>query len=477
MTFFVRAGLSGTIDQDDWRAAMQTALLRHPLLSATLSGDASRRTKDLVWRVNPALTPALFWVKGDGPVPAPFGTRIDAHREAPVRMCVRQWDGVAPRAEVTLQLHHAACDAAGGTAFLEDVLCHYAIRRGEPLKPRPLVEAALSARSELTRRYADLGAWRIVANLDRIVRFFFVRPVALAASDAPRDDGVRPMVASRVMSEDDLAGLRRAAKLGGGTVNDLLLRDLFVTLTEWNERRGEHGPVRLSMPINMRELGDQMLPACNIVSMCFLDRYPSDCRQPDRLLTGIAMETTTIKRWHLGTALLHVVALAGRVAGVMPRIMKVPPAGKTAATAVLSNLGRVLGGSPLPGAPNGELSAGGLTLQSVELLPPVRPGTAMALGCVTFGDKLFLSLHHDPSRLGADDAKALLAQLSEKMKRSVALADERVNNARGRLAGAVGANGKIAPQSRLWSLPIGKNVHPASLLPERLPAMQPERQL
>ena len=78
------------------------------------------------------------------------------------------------------------------------------------------------------------------------------------------------------------------------------------------------------------------------------------------------------------------------------------------ATAVLSNLGPQLGELPVPYR-HGRACIGGLQLEQVELLPPVRRHTRAALGVVTYAGELTLSLHYDAACLNSEAAADFFA--------------------------------------------------------------------
>ena len=81
--------------------------------------------------------------------------------------------------------------------------------------------------------------------------------------------------------------------------------------------------------------------------------------------------------------------------------------GRCEATCVLSNLGRVLAGSPLP-TREGKIVAGNLLLEGLDFFAPVRDGTAVSVGLVFYAGQLQACLRHDNRRLTAQQADDLL---------------------------------------------------------------------
>jgi hypothetical protein len=163
------------------------------------------------------------------------------------------------------------------------------------------------------------------------------------------------------------------------------------------------------MPVNLRRPADAALSAANSVGMAFLDRSARHCAaDPDQLLADVIRETQEIKTSLFGGPLLRVAACLGRWPGGLCQMMTPRWPFSCGATAVLSNLGTVLTQSPLPRDERGQLQTGGLTLLRLELLPPVRPGTVVALGVVTYAGRMTISVRHDPAALSFARARTLV---------------------------------------------------------------------
>lgn len=121
-----------------------------------------------------------------------------------------------------------------------------------------------------------------------------------------------------LLRAEDLLRLRRHAKQTGSTLNDLLLRDLFLSFRDWmqatdSQRQGS--TLRIGIPQNLRQDADNAMPAANRMGMVFLDRDFRLPVNPKDLLDGIRRETAQIKRWSLGLGMVSVVNWSGRVRG------------------------------------------------------------------------------------------------------------------------------------------------------------------
>jgi hypothetical protein len=190
-------------------------------------------------------------------------------------------------------------------------------------------------------------------------------------------------------------------------VNDLLLRDLFVILGNWNRSRppgNPAAPLRVAVPINLRPPEGPLRSASfNTMTMGCLDRDPRALAERGRLLDGIRAETRAAKRGRWGFTLGWLLRLFGAVPGGL---------------ATLFNGRRNLGTAMLPfRRPDGRLAARGAVLEGIEFFPPVRPLTRASFGALSYAGRLTLGLTYDPRTLTAADGRrlfgAFLAQVDQ----------------------------------------------------------------
>ncbi len=464
MTFWLRATLRGVIDQPRFIQAVAAAGVRHPLLTAVIEGRPKDRTKQLSWHFRPGQLPYLDFGTAEQGLryPEGAGASIDLGREGGLRVFVRQGPR---RATIFLQLHHAATDALGATRYFEDLLGFYgdAARSPETLPtvtPERLKSRGVFGLTAVTRRR------RVFQDAMRALLFFrkFPQPIS-PVSAKPRvfRAELYPSAVEVCLSSSELAALRHGANRARATLNDLLLRDLFLTLDAWNQQHGGRKPLRLAMPMNMRHAADLGMPAANVVSMCFLDRAGEELDHEATLLEGITRETRFLKTFYMGYALIFVARVLGRVRGGLTGLMTPRLFWRCTSTAVLSNLGDPLAKSRLPRNLQGEIIAGQLGLESLELLPPIRPGTALAFGVVTYARALMITLHFDQTQLTASQAEGLLAALQERLDASM-VAPEKDTTLLERLVQEHSLRRPGA--SAFWGLPIGKRVSPEAAMRE-----------
>jgi NRPS condensation-like uncharacterized protein len=204
--------------------------------------------------------------------------------------------------------------------------------------------------------------------------------------------------------------IRANAKLLGGTLNDYLLWNVFRALAEWSRRHGQpRAPtLRVGMPVNMRQPEDEDVPACNIVSMYFLDRKGDALSDEAALHRSIVEETERVKRHQLGLAFWRLLRTCGAVpGGLAVMLARKPLLSNCVNTVTLSNLGLVLATSPIMHE-DGKVRAGSLTLTRIELLPPFRHMTHGSFGVASYDGRMSVAFHYDPRFLAHEVANAFL---------------------------------------------------------------------
>lgn len=461
MTFWLRATATGTVEKPRFEAALLKALARQPLLTARLVGEPSDKTSALSWELGVKASPYVDFGHDDEALRFPQDSpAIDLRKEQGLRAFVRQH----PRhVVISLQFHHAAIDAIAAARFVEDVLAYYDDAHAPDDRLAPVAPELIQRRGTFQLTAQDRRR-RLLDDLVRAFLFFRKRPRPLVVRRAakPFTEELYPSSSTRLMPTSELAALKNGAGKARVTLNDLMLRDLFLTLDDWNRAHGKREPLRIAMPMNMRRGLDDQIPGANVVSMCFLDRAPAELEDARRLLGGIVRETSYLKDHYMGYALILVTKLAGRIKGGVRWLLTPRLLWRCSSTAVLSNLGDPLRGSRLERNARGEIVAGGLTLTQLELLPPVRPGTALAVGVVTYAGKTSMTFHFDATRLTSPDAEALVGSFHGRLKGSM-VAPEPGDTLLERLVQEHTARRQGA--SAFYGLAIGKHVVPEAPLP------------
>ena len=409
MCFFVRMNFTGCLRKDEFERALRMATDRHPLLSATIL-DRGRARGRLAWENADHANNEVQWVThrdAGYPPYAPLNVRETAG------LCVRV---IACDDETTLILrfHHACCDAIGAYQFATDLLIAYANEIRGPshavaLPPIDPARLAIRGRFDMTPWKWVKLAPRQLKGLLGVRQFLMRQPVPMIVTE-PRVTGAGPETGyptSRVHTFDETAtsAILKAAKRRGVTVNDLLVRDLFLAISDVRRRAGrgqDDDWLRLSIPMNLRGQNDARCSASNFVSLIFLDRRPRDCVIPEDLLTTIQAEMNLIKRNRLGFIFLLSLRAARALPGGITRANRKV---NCDATAVLSNLGQPFKDCPLPRT-DGKIVAGNVRLEHTDFLPPFRPYTSAVFSITTYADRLAIALHYDSSAMDekhADD--------------------------------------------------------------------------
>lgn len=424
MSFFVRVLYSGRLDPEAFVAALETALHRHPLLHARVAGNCNR---ELAWVESPRRLPWMD-VAGEGvPMLFPGSFRMDLRKENGLRVWIRH---NGDHGEIRFQFHHACCDGVAANQFLVDVLIAYdREQRGTAGAPenRPLDVEGLRRRHRMGARQQNwllrglVAAW---AALVRLPLFFLTRPMPL---HAPKDansheahihDTVVPELLTWRFDKSQLDRLLAEARQRGVTLNDLMIRDFFLVMRDWNDRHGgEAGRfLRILIPFNLREPGHDRLPATNVMGLINIDRSFQRLSRPDHdaLLHGIRNETWFLKRSQLPAAFTYAMAVGEKTMGSLERIFRTD---RCLTSAVLSNLGRIFDNTPLR-CHEGRLLAGGLVVEAVDTAPPVRTGSGFSCTVYTYADQMSLTLLYDRRCFSPVIAAQLLHRLVARIKQT-----------------------------------------------------------
>lgn len=418
--FFLRLDFSGRFDRPAFGAAVDAALRRHPLLRACVRRSEKGRFE---WVAAESPRPSITWKAPTGPSTSAH-RGIDLRHQTGLRISLGEQDN---QTEMLLQFHHACCDGFGAVRFLEDLLVvyHNALAAdSEKIPLPPLDPARLRVRGKfgLNPLKYLLRLHKELVGVLGAIEYFVLRPVSLTAGGTGPPPNASssefPPSAAHTFTVSQTQALRRATKQMGCTVNDLLLRDLFLALSEWiseHDPENEGGHVRIMIPTNLRTPADAVMPAANLVSMVYNDRRPRKSSSPRRLINILRLEMKLCKRWRLGLTMIHALRLARKFRGGLEKLL---PTDRCLATSVLSNLGDLENETVLPRR-EGRIAAGNMTLERVELLPPVRPMTHASFGAVSYAGRLTVSLTYDPHRFSRHDSRELLGCFVRRIQNSL----------------------------------------------------------
>jgi hypothetical protein len=416
--------LSGYLQQSAFESAIEKAMERHPLLRALVRNLGRQQP---CWVTAGILEPRVDWAEIGRPLQTRMGEYLDLTAEVGLRVWIRQ--GVRS-VIVTLQFHHACIDGTGAIQFITDLLAFYggltcgaedpvpelSQLQQELLRQRGRIPAPVAGKSD-----SRVG-WR--QKVTKLFRFVTRRPSPLrpphGSGDSLNTCPPFPGIVSHTFTDEETLSLKRVAKQRGASLNDLLLRDLFLVIEAWNSEQGGEGAgrwLRIMMPVNLRTKEFSGLPAANLLSYGFLTRDCRECDEPDLLLAGISRETREIKFGGSAMMFLKNINRMRKLGGGLKRISDPR---KCYATVVLSNVGDIttrLAGS-LP-SQNGRLVAGDVVLEAVRGCPPLRQNTRAVFHVMTYCGEMTVAARGWPELFGLEETRDLLHRFIHQLHQSL----------------------------------------------------------
>lgn len=351
-----------------------------------------------------------------------FSTPLD--RDRPLwQVCLvpRLHDG---RVGLIGRVHHALVDGMGALQFAKLIFdaepspepCTTS-QSTVPWRPRGRAGRVGWALDAVSQTLSDgIGALREAATAvthPEAAAGRVVRGAKLIAG-AVRDDVLPPAPPSElnatIGSRRTLVGFRagrddvRAARSGGGTLNDIGLTLVAGALRALALRHGEtpDAPLKTMIPVSTRPIDDTA--AGNRIAMVSISLPVHLMSARERL--GYVRDQTRLLKHTDRTAGVQALYQA---AGLVPPPLRSPVAralsGPRQFNLTVSN----------PPAPRGSLYLLGCELEEVYTVVPIPQGHALSIGMVRYRQELFVSCYADPDALqDADDLPALLeAELQE----------------------------------------------------------------
>jgi NRPS condensation-like uncharacterized protein len=406
MSFFIRLTFEGDLG-DQLELAFYQSLKRHPLLRASLKGDPNNPTSTLEWIVSP-IENGLIVIN-----PTEYRP-INISQDCGIRLYIESSE--ASSQQLTFQFHHSAVDARGAMQFIEDFLTCY---QGDALRLTDLNEQLLKTRGQLSRIEVNHKG-NVLRYIEQFVGYFLSRCAPLTSQSHATgefDSSAWPTLKTKEFDQAAFKCLKSRSVQKQATINDIIIRDVMSALLDWNTKNGSNHNIRIAIPVNMRLMADAPMSAANFISFCSIERTSDQCRDPWQLLTSISRETAYLKENRLGFAFLLVANIASRIKGGIQSLIK-QKKGSSLATAVVANLGEVFRYTNFQRTADGHLQVGNLKLTNVSLVPPVRHGTKIAIGIVTFMRRLTLTMHFDQTTMTKDDAKSIFDMIVTRVTES-----------------------------------------------------------
>lgn len=428
MTFTIDHTFEGEIDREAFEASLQHACDRHPLLNSLLE----RRAFGRWWWMPPQnVRPKLDWASSDVPVDLPEDPRIDLAKEVGVRIFVRVGNG---RSRLTVQFHHACTDGVGAIQFMSDLFASY-VRRLMPHASnlpdfQPNDHRQLKLRNRLNVYWNTIREWFQInvrtLQIGYDTQLFPPAPLANPAGGKRGSPLGFPGTVTRTLSDDIHDALRRQARKLSVTTNELLVREVFLTCRDWNERQGISRPkdrLSIMVPANMRTLEHNRLPAANLVGYMWFYRPAEMGDDPTALLESLRVDSEYFKRTRLPVKYNQALSIVSRIPGLLPFLVHRQ---HCCATAVLSAVGdpsrAIATQYPVDGEGNPIMA--NLVLTDINSAPPIRPLTRASFTSWHFNKKQRLGVRCDPANFSHEQSQELLDMLAERVIAQAELAAE-----------------------------------------------------
>jgi hypothetical protein len=349
--------------------------------------------------------PQVSWTGEAEPWPYAASQRIDLTNEPGLRIFVQQMES---RSRLLFDFHHACSDGVGGLGFVEDVFSLYARlvgKGGGSPKELPVVDVKqLHQRSRF--EIASCGMFRNlmlrISELYESARFLAGRPAPLAVPDQPSLRLIPRPHPQRMwiqrLDSTSLGSLRSRAAAKGSTLNDLLVRALFQSVSVWNCSHVGHDRndvVRVLIPTNIRGREDLEMPAANRTSYAFLQRRSADMHDHNRLLASITEEMSELRRRQFPIRTMTVLSWIHAIPMAWKSFL---PRHRCMATAAISNVGdptrRFRARFPRD---RQRIVVGDVRLESFSAISPNRPLTRAVFLVNSYAGELTIALRLDPT--------------------------------------------------------------------------------
>lgn len=410
----------GSLDEGRLRAAVAVALASHPMTRAR-QAPARRAQRRFLWEIRSGPDIDALHV-----VDCPDDVALASVRDdfqslsvplveaPPLRLrLVRHPGGDILMANV----NHAAMDAFGGLRVLRSVARAYA-GEDDPLPPVDPLEARRLG-VHLATDDGPTRARRTAALLDK-ARDVLASPARIAADQSSDRPGYG--IHHERLSKDLTSALVDLD--APGTLNDVLLAALVMTVAGWNE---EHGApcrrVSVIVPVNLRPRDWWEEVAGNFVLMTHVAVTVTPRSTPAEVLASVRERTGRIKK-----------GAAAALVEVLRRLPSLPLWAKRGVvgtiwltgnrlidTAVLSNIGPIelpsFGATPHGG------DGGDGQVTEAWFSPPGRMPAGLSIGVLTVGGRLHMSFRHRHRLLGPDAVGRLADRYVSALARFVDEAD------------------------------------------------------
>ena len=410
-TFPVDLTFRGQVDVAAFDRALDVALARHPLLRSRVEFCGRK----------------AFWVPDNQTASfeqctdlESLSPRIDVQASSRPKVAIT-FDQLSDQSRVRLFFHHACCDGLAAVQFVEDLLVSYHNVFSQDVASNEVRCRKVDPKRLLVRGDYGLTESGYKPNLRdnlRVARSCLSlasKPCLIAPGrkDVNKKSSSSRFFITRTVEPSLEAWLRAAATREGATLNDLLVRDLFLAIADWNTESKLRRPIRITIPTNLRLRKDHVMPAANVLSFAFLSRRKKQLEDHDQLLVSIRDQMNAIKEHRLGLYFVGGISFLHRWKLLRATLRS----NRSFATAVLSNLGKVFTRCGLP-KEGKYLRTGNLVFERFEGVPPIRPGTRASIAVISYADSMAINLRCDPHHFSDHDRDRFLDAYFQRLEQS-----------------------------------------------------------
>ena len=237
----------GQLDRKALERAYVLTHLRHPMLSACTCDDAKNWPNWVAGEPEPIEYEGPEYVRDRSPAAPPTGVRLRVKSRPAISTFL-------------FEFRHVAVDGLGDFQFISDLLVAYAhlsLRETGPIWRRLEPERLKNRDGHqlFNRKLKPVDFLRMA----KVHLPLSLREAALVSDEKGglACDQLVPSLPSDFLVEhltqEETAALSRVAAKQSVMLNDLLVRDYFLTLAEWNRGTSqERRPLRILIPTNMR---------------------------------------------------------------------------------------------------------------------------------------------------------------------------------------------------------------------------------
>jgi len=412
MTFPIVIDCQGIPDAKRTEQAFIDVLKRHPLQAAKLSGSG----RSMEWREGDQL-PTVHWRNCSLEDPIANSKAIDIRDTCPIHL---QVEVDRERCRFIFYFHHAGTDGVGAFQLIGDFFALYGQSPTSALPAlKPIDFSALASRLNPRLKIPHpISRWQTLrSSWTQWSKWLTRRSVALAPSeDTGQPAQGNSWLTSCRLSVDQWNRYREVADQFQVTTNDLFLRDLFLTLKQWNEPHQKKKEwLRILVPTNLRNRHSLASPAANFIGYGMVMRRAAACIQSRSFLNEIGDEIKFMMKWKTGIIFVDGIGIVDHIPGLLRLLTSW---NNRFATIVFSNLGEIRGRfrAKFPVAESGDFVAGNLKLTNITGCPPVRPGTAASIAAIAYAGSCTLTAAYDAAVWTQQDANQFLILFMSKIQ-------------------------------------------------------------